>query len=247
MRIDGLEDMKFVGVDGCKKGWFAVALGSGRKWEIGIYETIDNLWKAVNSPSLMLIDIPIGLPANSRRLCDRETRKLLGPRGASVFPVPCRNALQAKTYRQACRINQQIMGVKLSIQSWNISSKIKEIDSWLQRKRAARSRIRESHPELCFWSLAGEHIMTHSKKTARGFLERCAILQQNYPETGNIVKQALAQFRRRDLARDDILDALALAVSARISAGKPKTIPLSPSLDEKGRPMEIVYPPAQFF
>ncbi len=130
--------MDVVGVDGCKKGWFAVALGSGHQWTIGVYQTFEELWEAANLPSLMLIDIPIGLPESGRRVCDQETRKLLGRRGASVFPVPCRKALQARTYRQACRLNQKVLGVKLSIQTWNITAKIREIDTWLQRHRAAR-------------------------------------------------------------------------------------------------------------
>lgn len=238
--------MEFVGVDGCKKGWFAVALGSGLNWTIDVYKTIDELWNSMNSPSLMFIDIPIGLPEVNRRACDFEARKLLGRRAASVFAVPCRSALQAKNYRQACRINKQATGVKLSIQSWNIFSKIKEIDNWLQRNRKARPSVRESHPELCFWALAGKHIMAHSKKTAQGFAERYWILKKSYPQSGSIVEQALDQFRRKDLARDDILDALVLAVAARFSAGKPKTVPPNPSMDQKGRPMEIAYPPGQF-
>ncbi len=246
MLDDGGENMQFVGVDGCKKGWFAVALGSDREWAIGVFKTIDDLWNTVNSALLMFIDIPIGLPDSSRRVCDQETRKLLKQRGASVFPVPCRNALRAKNYRQACRLNQAVLGVKLSIQTWNITAKIKEIDNWLQCHRKAQPHVRESHPELCFWALAGKRIMAHSKKTALGFAERFAVLQKSYAQAGVVVEQAMTQFRRRDLARDDILDALVLAVSGRISAGKPKTIPLSPSLDKMGRPMEIVYPPAQF-
>ncbi len=87
--------------------------------------------------------------------------------------------------------------------------------------------------------------MAHSKKTAQGFTERFSILTKNYSQTGNIVRQALDQFRRKDLARDDILDALVLAVSARFSAGKPKTVPLKPPVDKRGLAMEIVYPPAR--
>ncbi|MGD8961237.1 MAG: DUF429 domain-containing protein [Desulfobacterales bacterium] len=238
--------MQFVGVDGCKKGWFAVSLGSGRNWAIDVYKTIDVLWDAVKPLSMMFIDIPIGLPHSNRRDCDLETRKLLGRRGSSVFVVPCRKALQAKNYRQACRINKQVVGVKLSIQTWHIAAKIKEVDTWLQNARMAQSRVRESHPELCFWALAGKHSMAHTKKTVQGFTERYSILKKIYPQSGDIVKQALNAFRRKELARDDILDALVLAVSAQFSAGKPKTVPLKPPVDKKGLTMEIVYPPVHF-
>ena len=237
--------MDYIGVDGCRGGWFAVALGSGRNWAINVHKTIDELWNAMNAPSMMLIDIPIGLPDSSQRICDLETRKLLGRRGASVFAVPCRKALQAKSYRQACRINKQVMGKRISIQTWNIAAKIKEVDTWLQHTPAAQTRVRESHPELCFWALAGKHAMAQSKKTEQGFTERFSILLKKFSQTGNIVEQALERFRRKDLARDDILDALVLAVAARFSAGKPKTVPLKPATDQKGRPMEIVYPPGR--
>ena len=238
--------MNFIGVDGCKKGWFAVALNSNQNWTIDVYKTFDALWKAVQPFSMMLIDIPIGLPHADRRICDVQARKLLARRGSSVFAVPCREALQAKNYRQACRINKRILGVKLSIQTWNICSKIKEIDIRLQVTREAQPKIRESHPELCFWSLAGKHIMAHSKKTPQGFAERFSILKKIQPQSDSIVKQALNQFRRKDLARDDILDGLVLAVSARLAAGKPQTVPMKPPIDKKGLTMEIVYPPAQF-
>lgn len=235
--------MDFIGVDGCKCGWFAVALNSDQNWAIDVYKTIDGLWDAVKPVSTMFIDIPIGLPHANKRICDVQARKLLGRRGSSVFAVPCRKALQAKNYRQACRINKQVTGVKLSIQTWNICSKIKEIDIWLPATRESRLKVRESHPELCFWALAGRRTMAHSKKTAQGFAERYSILKKTYPQSGPIVKQALNQFRRKDVARDDILDALVLAVSARFSAGKPKTVPSDTSVDDRGRPMEIVYPP----
>jgi predicted RNase H-like nuclease len=170
--------MDVVGVDGCRGGWFAVALGSNRNWAIDVYKTIGELWNVMNSPSTMFIDIPIGLPDSNRRICDVQARKLLGRRASSVFAVPCRRALQAKSYRHACRINKQAAGIKLSIQTWHIAAKIKEVDTWLQNTRKARSRVRESHPEICFWALAGKHIMAHSKKTSRGFTERFSILKK---------------------------------------------------------------------
>ncbi len=232
-------------MDGCRGGWFAVALGSGGNWAIDVYKTIDALWEAISPLSMMFIDIPIGLPHAERRICDVQARKLLGRRGSSVFAVPCRKAFQAKNYRQACRINKQVMGIKISIQTWNIAAKIKEVDTWMQNTRMAQSRVRESHPELCFWALAGNHAMVYPKKAPEGFKERYFILQKNCPQTDAIVEQALARFRRKDLVGDDILDALVLAVSARFSAGKPKTVPLKPLVDKKGLAMEIVYPPAR--
>ena len=233
--------MDFIGVDGCKKGWFAVTLDSAGSWQIYLHKTIENLWNASTLASMIFIDIPIGLPNSNRRVCDLETRRLLGRRGSSLFAVPCRKALQAKSYRQACQINKQVTGVKLSIQTWNLFAKIKEVDTWLQNAREAQPKIRESHPELCFWALAGARTMAYSKKTAQGFAERYSILIQNYSQTGAIVEQALNQFRRKALGRDDILDALALAVSAKLGLKSIRTVPYNPPRDKRGLPMEIVY------
>jgi predicted RNase H-like nuclease len=235
--------MNFVGVDACKKGWFAVAFDRQDNWDIGIFKTIDACGRTFQNAAAIFIDMPIGLPDDSRRKCDTETRKILNRRASCVFPVPCREALQARTYRQACRINQQVLGVKLTIQTWNISAKILELDRFLSNNKQARSRFRESHPELCFWALSGGSTMAYSKKTTKGFVERCAVLLKNCPQTNEIVQQALDQFQRKDLARDDIQDALALAISARIASNSNSigTVPLNPPLDKKGLPMEIVY------
>jgi len=237
--------MDFIGVDACKKGWFALALDSQDNWKIAVFKTFDDLWRRWNLLCNIFIDIPIGLPSSVRRPCDLETRRILGKRGASVFAVPCREALQARTYREACRINERIMGVMLSIQTWNICAKIREIDTWLRSNPKAQPRIRESHPELCFWALADAHAMVYPKKSSQGFEERYRVLEKNCRHTGAIVQQALDQYWRKDLARDDILDALVLAVSARFSSGMPQTVPLKPAVDKEGLPMQIVYFPGR--
>jgi predicted RNase H-like nuclease len=233
--------MNFIGVDACKKGWFAVSLDYQDNWKIDIYETIGDVGKAFQKAAVIFIDIPIGLPDVGRRLCDLQTRKILHRRASSVFPVPCRQALAAKIYSDAVRINQRVMGVGLSIQSWNICTKINEVDRWLRHKKPARQQIRESHPELCFWAMAGGQPMAYTKKKPQGFAERLAILKRIYPQTEAIVELALGRFRRKDLARDDILDSIALAVSARYPAESIKTIPADPPRDKTGLPMEIVY------
>ena len=102
-------------------------------------------------------------------------------------------------------------------------------------------QMRESHPELCFWALGGGRPMANAKKSPQGFCERYAIPEKIYPHTGAMVDLALHRFRRKDLARDDILDAIVLAVSAGYPAKSIKTVPLDPPRDEMGLPMEIVY------
>jgi len=51
----------------------------------------------------------------------------------------------------------------------------------------------------------------------------------------------LKAFKRKELARDDILDAMALALTASFPPGTLCTVPENPEKDNKGLPMEIVY------
>jgi predicted RNase H-like nuclease len=233
--------MKYIGVDACRKGWFAVSMGPNNVWEIGIFDSIGDLLNACQRNALILIDIPIGLPDNGKRKCDVEARKILKKRAASVFPVPCRQAIHADTYKKACRINQKILGVKLSMQTWNISEKIREVDDLLCSNDKARRSMRESHPEICLWALADQRPMTHYKKSNRGFAERRKLLKRINPATEKIVNSAMQRFLRKDLARDDILDAIVLGISAASGKKSLDTIPKNPPRDAVGLPMEIVY------
>jgi predicted RNase H-like nuclease len=233
--------MNAVGVDACKKGWFAVCLGSDERWAIEIFDSIDKLWNAFLKDSLILIDIPIGLPGKGKRRCDVEARKILRKRAASVFPVPCRQAVYANTYAKACRLNKKVLDARLSIQTWNISRKIREVDNLLLSNAKARRCVRESHPEICFWALADGRPMMYYKKTAQGFSERIKLLNKSYPSSPEIVTAALTAYRRKDLARDDILDAMVLAITASAASEGIVTIPKHPEKDPKCLSMEIVY------
>jgi predicted RNase H-like nuclease len=233
--------MKYIGVDACKKGWFAVSINPVERCEIGIFETFGDLWNSLKGNALILVDIPIGLSDSGKRRCDVEARKRLKKRAASVFPVPCRQAIQADTYKLACRINQKILGVKLSVQTWNIADKIREVDDLLCSDGKARQYIRESHPEICFWALAGGRPMAHYKKTGRGFAERLNLLKGITPAAEKIANYAINEFLRKDLARDDIIDAIVLAVSASAGMNALASIPANPPSDTMGLPMEITY------
>jgi predicted RNase H-like nuclease len=83
--------------------------------------------------------------------------------------------------------------------------------------------------------------MRYYKKTAHGFSERIKILKQAYPSSPEIVTTALTAYRRKDLARDDILDATVLAITARAASEGIVTIPKQPQKDPTGLSMEIVY------
>ena len=237
----------FVGVDGCPAGWFSITLVRDGKWTAELFSDISTLWDGCTEAELILVDIPIGLRENGKqeRMCDLEARKLLSPyRRGSVFPVPCRAALYIEEYGDASRINFNITGRRLSRQSWNIMPKIRQMDQLLNDVPRARTKIREIHPEICFHGLAGRP-MIRSKRTAEGLLERLDILASVCGEAWDIYRTCMAKYRRAQVARDDILDALVGAVMARAGEENLTTIPEEPQRDERGLPMEMVYWPYQ--
>jgi predicted RNase H-like nuclease len=231
-----------IGIDGCRAGWFAVALAGYRLWQAGLYPTLAELSAAFSGTALILIDIPMGLSSRGRRRCDLEARKLLGRRHASsIFPPPCHEALAAADYREACTVNQYVLGVKLSRQTYNIMPKIQEADQWRRSPDGNGFLIRESHPELAFWALAGGKALESGKKTAQGKEERLRLLVRHYPHAETIFRAARQNHGKRDLADDDIIDALGLAITGWISRGRLNKVPEHPQSDAFGLPMEMVF------
>lgn len=214
-----------------------------------VYTDFAELWAGSQDASIILIDIPIGLKEQGReeRLCDKVARDLLGPdRGRCVFPAPCRPALSGRTFTEAGDLNEKMTGRRLSKQTFAILAKIKEVDDLLQSNPEVQGQIRELHPEVCFWALAGKKPMKHAKKMAEGFEERYKILHFFYPPTAQIVAHVLSNYRRKQVKKDDVLDALVAAVTAFLGKNCLSTIPESHVKDAKGLPMEMVYfgPPA---
>jgi predicted RNase H-like nuclease len=214
------------------------------KWEAGIEPNFHRIWSRWYGADSILVDIPIGLrdSGDEERLCDLEARRMLGaPRSSSVFPVPCRAALRAKEYHEANRINERHTGRRLSRQSWNIARKIREVDLLLRRHSRARRVVRETHPEILFWALNGGQSMRYNKRTEAGFRERLQVLERHHPGSEAIVTSVLTKYPRKHVGRDDLLDALAAAVTARIGRRSLRSLPASPERDSTGLLMEIVY------
>ena len=207
------------------------------------------------------MDIPIGLTKEEYdwRKCDLEARERLGFRWQSVFLTPPRcvvtEARKAKEsastpaqfQKALARVNErrrEKMG--FSVQSWNITPMIVEVDDFLQKRKkeqTAGPTIREVHPEILFWALNGEQVMRCGKKTLQGFYERMNVLRKVERRADAILEHALPLTCDPKIAGgDDILDALAAAVTARL--GHPRklaTLPAKPEPDDCGLPMEMVY------
>jgi len=235
--------MIFLGVDGCKIGWFVIAINSdGKTWEVRDFRSIRELWERYKNAALILIDIPIGLrdKGPAERKCDLEARRLLGQRKYSVFRVPCRAAVHAST-REERDINESYTGKRLSKQVINIIPKIRQVDELICRVKTAKYIIKEIHPELCFWGINGGNPMKHRKKTDKGFRERIEVLQAVYDQTEAVVKYSLKKYRRRHVARDDIADALVAAVTGVLGKGKGEFIPQNGEYDSNGLPMRMLY------
>jgi predicted RNase H-like nuclease len=233
--------MKFVGVDGCRRGWFAAITDGGFSWDTGVFGSMESLWAQHKNASLILVDIPIGLPFLKRRQCDVEARRLLGAkRSSSVFSAPSRAAAYAENFEAAKSANRRILGGALSVQTWGICRKICDMDRLMTNNLKARKTIRESHPEICFRALAGGRAMAHPKRTNEGIAERLDLVREINRECAKVYEEALAKYKRKDVARDDILDAIVLALTAGLRADLSR-IPTEREKDDKGLVMEIVY------
>ena len=223
-RIQGLEGEAAPslawGVDGCAAGWFYIALGEQGEYCYGVVGELREIVDKAHVRDRVFVDIPIGLPDKGMpepRKFDIEARQRLGwPRRASVFPAPARETLAAADdYQKACRANQQAVGRKISRQTFGILPKIRDADDLLRHDEKARKIVREVHPELCFWELNDKHPMKHSKKTKEGQDERLAMLARIWSRARTALDEICAEYRRKDVAKDDIVDAMAAAVAAQ--------------------------------
>ncbi|MFT7220623.1 MAG: putative RNase H-like nuclease [Candidatus Azotimanducaceae bacterium] len=223
-----------VGVDGCAGGWVAATFHS-----ISVFNSIDALIEHFPAQARILIDMPMGLPEIGPRDLEVKARQCL-PKGksSSVFAIPCRRAIYADDYRRACAINLDVQGKKFSIQTWNICRKICELDRLLLAKPALTKRVFESHPELAFAVLAGGQALPPKKKI-EGFEARLLILSEYIQGVQLLVETALSNYRRATLAKDDVLDALVLAVTGSMEQ---TILNDSADRDEKGIPIRMLIP-----
>jgi predicted RNase H-like nuclease len=120
-----------------------------------------------------------------------------------------RAVLGTSTYEEACAASREVCGKGLYKQLYNIVAKIKEVDA-VQSPRLQRSLF-EACPELSFAVMEGDAPMQHSKRTADGRAERVAVLHEHL----GVDVPALLKARTPGAQPDDVLDALALAWTAR--------------------------------
>ena len=246
-----MSQSEFVGVDGCRAGWFSVGLSRDGEYELNVFPDFTSLLEHYDTAELILVDIPIGLPEGpGGRDCDREARKKLRwPRMTSVFPTPTRCTVEKafefpKDRKAADGIEQRCAGKGLIIQAFSIAPKIAQVDRvMVGRREDETSQIREIHPEVCFWALNKRTAMSSRKQRVEGREQRLKVLRKAKPNSKKIYNEACFKFLRKDVARDDILDALAAAITAlRGTVGDAlQTLPETPPRDPKCIPMEMVF------
>ena len=241
--------MSVVGVDGCPDGWLAVVYEGDTFARACTHEDFGSVWETHGSAETVLVDVPIGLreASNEKRPCDDAARAVLGPRSSSVFPPPVRDAVDKDSYADAKAVQEARTDGSLGVQSWHICPKIRQVDRLLRETAPeARGIVREAHPEVCFWALAGERPMAYSKtgQPAAAFWERVAVLEDIDDAILDDV-QAAGTDLGGGVSMDDLLDAVALAVTASHLTGPLRTLPPADSAaaerDPAGLPMEMVY------
>jgi len=229
-----------VGVDGCRLGWVAAThdLETG-VCSIAVHRSFQELLTTSRLASVIAVDIPIGLGDAKPRTADLSARQFLGARASSVFPAPCRAALDGSTYESSSALSYAASGKKLTKQTYATLAKIREVDAALRTDRTLWDRVVEVHPEVSFAAMNGNQPMVHSKKRSAGKQERLSLLSPLY-------QAAFSHFRpqwlHKEVATDDMLDALAALWSAmRISAKAARAFPEQPLVrDSVGLPMRIL-------
>ena len=221
-----------VGVDGCKGGWIAVALGD-KGPEAHHLPTIDALQLLASAADAVAIDTPIGLPTGNPREADLLAREFVGARRNSVFLTPVRDAIEAQTHARATQAAARLTGTGISQQAYALGRKILEVERWLP---SSPCPVYEVHPEVSFAVLLGAPARA-SKKSWAGMVERRDALEAAGISLDGIGTDSVAAVRA---SVDDILDAAVAAWSAvRIARKTARSFPDPPQLDASGKGVAI--------
>lgn len=227
------------GVDGCRGGWLRVGRkGNGELAPPALFPDAAALLRELGPKAHLGVDMPIGLPEQGARTCDREARTFLGrPRGSSVFPAPIRAQLAASDHADAVRVGRAADGRGLTIQTWNILPKIRDLDAALRAHPADQDRVHEVHPEVSFALWAGAPL-TDGKRSPEGREQRRALVEEGFGKAAIEAARKLAP--KKLLADDDILDAFAVLWSTeRIARGASQSFPAHAEQDACGLRMCI--------
>lgn len=253
----------YVGVDWSSGAWVAVQYSDVDETPtVEVHDQIRTVWEAYeDTAKRIVVDVPIGLCTSLKsddcpcvkedgelsRACDDLARDVIGPRSSSVFTAPAREATKLAAdeeteYTKVSETNKDLTGKGLMRQAANISKGIVEVEQLLLDGSGNPGVLVEGHPEVCFRAF-NETDLQHSKKTAPGVCERLSALENVTEYTKGDWRPLANELRNEDrrVQLDDLLDALALALTAHAPKGKFHQLPSDPPADEEEFPMQMVY------
>jgi predicted RNase H-like nuclease len=224
-----------IGIDGCKSGWFSIWENQDKSIHSSVFSNLNELKNFFKNESQLIlgIDMPVVLSEVIPRQADQLARKLLSKKASSVFTAPTPEMLDQPNYEKASLVSKRLFGKSMSLQSWYLFPKIKDVQTMIHHEDM---QIYEIHPELSFRAMNNEQVILESKKTQEGFALRKALLSMHFKNF--IFEDIRNQHARKDVMDNDILDALAVLWSAkRIQSNQASYLPQAP---EKPN-MQIVY------
>ena len=224
-----------IGIDGCKSGWFSIWENQDKSIHSSVFSNLNELKNFFKNESQLIlgIDMPVVLSEVIPRQADQLARKLLSKKASSVFTAPTPEMLDQPNYEKASLVSKRLFGKSMSLQSWYLFPKIKDVQTMIHHEDM---QIYEIHPELSFRAMNNEQVILESKKTQEGFALRNALLSMHFKNF--IFEDMRNQHARKDVMDNDILDALAVLWSAkRIQSNQASYLPQAP---EKPN-MQIVY------
>lgn len=244
------------GVDGCKGGWVVVfGRADGEITPPRVVARFDEIVSASEVPSIIAVDVPIGLPRQSPakgRPAESLVRAQLGDRKSSVFRIPSRSAVYASVapepadprerFFHACRIARETSddGKAFAKQGFYILDKVVEVDTFLRGHADWVTRVHETHPELAFVRMNGGRPLDEPKKLKNTNYPAGLDLRRQLLAAAGISLSLLKTRPPKGAADDDMIDAYACLVTAmNIHAGSATPHPDPPPRDEFGLPMAI--------
>ena len=240
-----------VGVDWGSGQWICAIREGPGEWDLESHPSFLSVWHRHKDNIPILVDIPIGLVEEGLRECDEEAREVLeSVRPNSVFWTPPRSAIEAKTYDEAKALTDELSPKGLTTQAWGIAPRIRELDEFLAEVPEAQGKVRESHPEVCFAKLNGGEPPEPGKQDDEGIEARLDILEDWEDGTREAYEELIEEYVEPPAHvrlvstndRDDVVDAMALALTVAKADGEFETLPEEPPKDaERGIPIEIVY------
>jgi threonine dehydratase len=236
------------GADGCPPGWSVVLKDISGRQEAKhlVYPDMASLLRHSLLPAIIAVDMPIGLPDKvgaGGRGPEVELRNLLGDRKSSVFSIPSRAAVYAEDYQTACEVSMATSEPprKISIQSFHLFPKIRELDELIRADAGLAFIMRECHPEGAFMVMNGREPLSEPKKIKSainhaGMSQRKKLLL----DVAGYSEAFLSTKPPSGVGQDDFLDACACAwVAEKIAKGQATCFPEKPLRDSHDIPITI--------